>query len=128
MEALGREKPAGFLTDSKARPRRQRSCLPEPGGVSAFSQTFSTLVMLIFVIARLLSKLKRQRSYLQVIGIFPRYCSGVLSGRYADSYHIGYTMRFPRAMRIRDDLSIADCMSASGVLHIFLAANSLIIK
>ncbi|KJA23601.1 hypothetical protein HYPSUDRAFT_66273 [Hypholoma sublateritium FD-334 SS-4] len=34
-----------------------------------------------------------------------------------DSYHIGYTMRFPRAMRIRDDLSIADCMSASSVLE-----------
>lgn len=29
-------------------------------------------------------------------------------------YHLGFTMRFPRALQIRDDLSIADCMTASG--------------
>ena len=28
---------------------------------------------------------------------------------------MGYTMRFPRALSIRDDLSIADCMAASGM-------------
>lgn len=31
-----------------------------------------------------------------------------------DMYHLGFTMRFPRALQIRDDLSIADCMTASG--------------
>ncbi|KAF9563995.1 ATP-dependent DNA ligase [Agrocybe pediades] len=35
----------------------------------------------------------------------------------SDQYHIGYTMRFPRALSIRDDLSIADCMPASAVLE-----------
>ncbi|KAI6167470.1 ATP dependent DNA ligase domain-containing protein [Pisolithus thermaeus] len=34
-----------------------------------------------------------------------------------DEYHLGVTMRFPRALRIRDDLSIADCMTASAVLE-----------
>lgn len=28
---------------------------------------------------------------------------------------MGYTMRFPRALGIREDLSIADCMPASGM-------------
>ena len=31
-----------------------------------------------------------------------------------DEYHLGITMRFPRALVIREDLSIADCMTASG--------------
>ncbi|KAJ7115869.1 DNA ligase 4 [Mycena epipterygia] len=35
----------------------------------------------------------------------------------SDQYHMGYTMRFPRALSIRDDLSIADCMLASAVLE-----------
>ncbi|KAJ7077844.1 DNA ligase IV [Mycena belliarum] len=35
----------------------------------------------------------------------------------SDQYHMGYTMRFPRALSIRDDLSIADCMPASVVLE-----------
>ncbi|RXW22137.1 hypothetical protein EST38_g3713 [Candolleomyces aberdarensis] len=35
----------------------------------------------------------------------------------SDQYHMGFTMRFPRAMSIRDDLSVADCMTASGVLE-----------
>ncbi|KAJ6621385.1 DNA ligase 4 [Mycena sp. CBHHK59/15] len=35
----------------------------------------------------------------------------------SDQYHMGYTMRFPRALSIRDDLSIADCMTASAVLE-----------
>ncbi|KAF8909386.1 DNA ligase 4 [Gymnopilus junonius] len=35
----------------------------------------------------------------------------------SDQYHMGFTMRFPRALSIRDDLSIADCMSASAVLE-----------
>ncbi|KAF8159664.1 DNA ligase IV [Crassisporium funariophilum] len=35
----------------------------------------------------------------------------------SDQYHMGYTMRFPRAVSIRDDLSIADCMTASAVME-----------
>ncbi|KAF9244662.1 ATP dependent DNA ligase domain-containing protein [Melanogaster broomeanus] len=35
----------------------------------------------------------------------------------SDQYHLGVTMRFPRALSIRDDLSIEDCMSASAVLE-----------
>ncbi|KIM44920.1 hypothetical protein M413DRAFT_442894 [Hebeloma cylindrosporum] len=35
----------------------------------------------------------------------------------SDQYHMRFTMRFPRALSIRDDLSIADCMSASAVLE-----------
>ncbi|KAI9064078.1 DNA ligase 4 [Trametes sanguinea] len=34
-----------------------------------------------------------------------------------ENYHLGFTMRFPRALQIRDDLSIADCMSASTLLE-----------
>jgi hypothetical protein len=35
-----------------------------------------------------------------------------------DQYHMGFTMRFPRAMSIREDLSLTDCITASGaVLH-----------
>ncbi|KAI0629298.1 DNA ligase 4 [Trametes polyzona] len=35
----------------------------------------------------------------------------------SDAYHLGFTMRFPRALQIRDDLSIADCMTATAVLE-----------
>ncbi|KAJ6518705.1 DNA ligase IV [Mycena sanguinolenta] len=35
----------------------------------------------------------------------------------SDQYHMGYTMRFPRALSIRDDLNIGDCMPASAVLE-----------
>ncbi|KAF6761657.1 DNA ligase 4 [Ephemerocybe angulata] len=35
----------------------------------------------------------------------------------SDQYHMGYTMRFPRAIGIRDDLSIADCAGASSVFE-----------
>ncbi|KAI0642168.1 ATP dependent DNA ligase domain-containing protein [Trametes meyenii] len=35
----------------------------------------------------------------------------------SEQYHLGFTMRFPRALQIREDLSIADCMTASSVLH-----------
>ncbi|RPD64440.1 DNA ligase 4 [Lentinus tigrinus ALCF2SS1-7] len=35
----------------------------------------------------------------------------------SELYHLGFTMRFPRALYIRDDLSIADCMTASAVLE-----------
>ncbi|KAG2150301.1 ATP dependent DNA ligase domain-containing protein [Suillus bovinus] len=35
----------------------------------------------------------------------------------SDQYHLGVTMRFPRALSIRDDLCIADCMTASAVLE-----------
>ncbi|GLB41800.1 putative DNA ligase [Lyophyllum shimeji] len=34
-----------------------------------------------------------------------------------DQYELGFTMRFPRALAIRDDLSIADCMTATAVLE-----------
>ena len=34
---------------------------------------------------------------------------------FQDQYHLGFTMRFPRAVAIRDDLTIADCMTASGM-------------
>lgn len=33
----------------------------------------------------------------------------------SDQYHMQYTMRFPRALSIRDDLTINDCLTASGV-------------
>ena len=32
-----------------------------------------------------------------------------------DQYHLGMTMRFPRALSIRDDLSIHDCVTATGM-------------
>ncbi|KZT27881.1 ATP-dependent DNA ligase [Neolentinus lepideus HHB14362 ss-1] len=35
----------------------------------------------------------------------------------SDQYHMGYTMRFPRALSIRDDLVISDCMTATGVME-----------
>ncbi|KAI0700108.1 DNA ligase 4 [Cerioporus squamosus] len=35
----------------------------------------------------------------------------------SEQYHLGFTMRFPRALHIRDDLSIADCMTATAVLE-----------
>ncbi|THH05269.1 hypothetical protein EW145_g4922 [Phellinidium pouzarii] len=31
----------------------------------------------------------------------------------SDQYHLGFTMRFPRAVSIREDLNLADCMSAT---------------
>ncbi|KIK60460.1 hypothetical protein GYMLUDRAFT_73906 [Collybiopsis luxurians FD-317 M1] len=31
----------------------------------------------------------------------------------SDQYHLGYTMRFPRALSIRDDLDVSDCLTAS---------------
>ncbi|KZT10103.1 DNA ligase 4 [Laetiporus sulphureus 93-53] len=34
----------------------------------------------------------------------------------SDLYHMGVTMRFPRALQIRDDLEISDCMTATAVL------------
>ncbi|KAG6891545.1 hypothetical protein C0992_004403 [Termitomyces sp. T32_za158] len=33
----------------------------------------------------------------------------------SDQYDMGFTMRFPRALSIRDDLSIADCATATGI-------------
>ncbi|PFH51893.1 hypothetical protein AMATHDRAFT_74590 [Amanita thiersii Skay4041] len=35
----------------------------------------------------------------------------------SDQYHLGFTMRFPRAIAIRDDLSSDDCMTATAVLE-----------
>ena len=53
-------------------------------------------------------------------------CSTVPS--VSDQYHLGFTMRFPRALSIRDDLSIADCMTATGImigsLRIFLVSDA----
>ncbi|KZS94450.1 DNA ligase 4 [Sistotremastrum niveocremeum HHB9708] len=34
-----------------------------------------------------------------------------------DQYHMGLTMRFPRALIIRDDLTIADCATASDIFE-----------
>ncbi|KAF8551211.1 ATP-dependent DNA ligase [Imleria badia] len=36
---------------------------------------------------------------------------------HTDQYHLGLTMRFPRALSIRDDLAIEDCMTASAILE-----------
>ncbi|KAF7972746.1 hypothetical protein HWV62_17106 [Athelia sp. TMB] len=33
----------------------------------------------------------------------------------SDQYHMKWTMRFPRALSIRDDLTIADCLTATGI-------------
>ncbi|KAL4066025.1 ATP dependent DNA ligase domain-containing protein [Scleroderma citrinum] len=46
-----------------------------------------------------------------IISIDPR------SEHYLDEYHLGITMRFPRALNIREDLSIADCMTASAIFE-----------
>ncbi|KAI0078668.1 ATP-dependent DNA ligase [Panus rudis PR-1116 ss-1] len=35
----------------------------------------------------------------------------------SDQYHMGFTMRFPRALSIRDDLSADACMTSTGVLE-----------
>ncbi|KAI0051030.1 DNA ligase IV [Auriscalpium vulgare] len=35
----------------------------------------------------------------------------------SDQYHMGFTMRFPRALSIREDLSAADCMTASAIME-----------
>jgi DNA ligase 4 len=46
-----------------------------------------------------------------------------------DQYHLGFTMRFPRAMSIREDLSRADCVTASGaVLHSFVLSSFLLVR
>lgn len=34
-----------------------------------------------------------------------------------DQYHMGYTMRFPRALLIRDDLGVEDCMTAKAIFE-----------
>ena len=31
------------------------------------------------------------------------------------TFHVGLSMRFPRALAIRDDLDISDCLTASGM-------------
>ncbi|KZV67055.1 DNA ligase 4 [Peniophora sp. CONT] len=36
----------------------------------------------------------------------------------SDQYHLKYTLRFPRALRTREDLPISDCMTASAVMNI----------
>jgi len=39
--------------------------------------------------------------------------------RATDQYHLGFTMRFPRALSIREDLSVADCVTASGIIRLY---------
>ncbi|KAN0115590.1 ATP dependent DNA ligase domain containing protein [Russula decolorans] len=36
----------------------------------------------------------------------------------SDQYHLGFTMRFPRALSIREDLSLSDCIAASAILEV----------
>lgn len=67
------------------------NCIPAPSSWKSRQQRLRLLVMIHF------SAFPIQRWH---------YC--------ADQYHMRFTMRFPRALSIRDDLSIADCMSASG--------------
>jgi len=46
-----------------------------------------------------------------------------------DQYHLGFTMRFPRALSIREDLSRADCITASGaILHSFGLSSFLLLS
>ena len=41
----------------------------------------------------------------------------------SDLYHLGFTMRFPRALHIREDLTIADCMTVTGMSSRFLLSS-----
>lgn len=43
-----------------------------------------------------------------------------VSSDFTDVYHIGYTMRFPRALGIRDDLTVADCVTATGAFQSYV--------
>lgn len=44
-----------------------------------------------------------------------------------DQYHLGFTMRFPRAMSIREDLSLTDCVTASGAVLHFCGPSSFLL-
>lgn len=45
-----------------------------------------------------------------------------------DQYHIGFTTRFPRAVRIRDDLDATDCLTATGsTLMLYMPRNNYLI-
>lgn len=39
----------------------------------------------------------------------------------SDQYHMKYTMRFPRALSIRDDLTVNDCLTASGITETIIS-------
>ncbi|KIP10052.1 hypothetical protein PHLGIDRAFT_125880 [Phlebiopsis gigantea 11061_1 CR5-6] len=41
----------------------------------------------------------------------------------SDQYHLGYTMRFPRATLIREDLGTEDCMMASALFELIRAGK-----
>lgn len=45
----------------------------------------------------------------------------------SDLYSLGFTMRFPRALSIRDDLTVADCMTATGT-PISVSSDGTVIK
>ncbi|KAG6857461.1 hypothetical protein H0H87_003528 [Tephrocybe sp. NHM501043] len=51
---------------------------------------------------------------------------GLSSHSPLDQYDMGFTMRFPRALSIRDDLSIADCMTATGFVRSSLLAEAVL--
>ncbi|KAF7309720.1 DNA ligase [Mycena indigotica] len=46
----------------------------------------------------------------------------------SEQYHLGYTMRFPRALSIRDDLMVEDCMTASAVLASLLTVKKRVLE
>lgn len=50
-------------------------------------------------------------------GMFPTRYDQYKIKRLLDQYHLGLTMRFPRAVSIREDLTFADCMPASSVFE-----------
>lgn len=70
-------------------------------------------MILSLSLVRSYSKSKLPKSSPQV-GFSGIFATDVFLFVCSDQYHMGYTMRFPRALSIRDDLSIADCMTASG--------------
>lgn len=47
----------------------------------------------------------------------PFFTACWFSFTFPDQYYLGYTMRFPRALMIREDLGIEDCMTASAVFE-----------
>ena len=66
--------------------------------------------------ARLFSRSRLPRLSRPVRCIDSAFFSRHPQYEHLDQYHMGFTMRFPRALSIRDDLSIADCMTASGII------------
>lgn len=58
------------------------------------------------------SKSRLQKLF-HLVGTTPDSTSNSIDDR-LDQYFMGYTMRFPRAIAIREDLGIGDCLPASG--------------